>query len=156
MNKRNRKKYLKEYCKRPEVITRRLKGRAERLLKYRNDRQSLKGTVYTMFKNTVNRSKKLNLALDLSPEWIEDKIKGLRWEATGIDLVLEYEEDRTRSPFRPSIDRIDNSKGYTKDNCRIVCFMFNIAKGENTDAEVFSMAKAFVDRYTRKMMEPGI
>jgi hypothetical protein len=28
-------------------------------------------------------------------------------------------------PFSPSIDRIDSNKGYTKDNCRLVCTIVN-------------------------------
>lgn len=32
-------------------------------------------------------------------------------------------------PQSPSIDRRDNNKGYTEDNCRVVCYWYNMAKG---------------------------
>jgi hypothetical protein len=46
-----------------------------------------------------------------------------------------------QSPFRPSVDRIDSSKGYTKDNVRIVWFIENLAKNSWTDDVVMEFCK---------------
>lgn len=40
---------------------------------------------------------------------------------------IEYEDSLVKYPLAPSIDRIDPKKGYTKDNCRIVCTAVNFA-----------------------------
>ncbi len=32
------------------------------------------------------------------------------------------------NPYYPAIDRIDSSKGYTKDNCQLVLSIFNMLK----------------------------
>ncbi|MFK5948397.1 MAG: hypothetical protein QM500_06470 [Methylococcales bacterium] len=46
--------------------------------------------------------------------------------------------------WSPSIDRIDNTKGYTKDNCRIVVWMFNLAKNNYKDTDLMKLSLAIV------------
>lgn len=48
--------------------------------------------------------------------------------------------------FAASIDRIDNSRGHTIDNVQAVCWIYNRAKGANTDMAVLRMAEALVER----------
>lgn len=68
-------------------------------------------------------------------------------EATGLKLSLEMNrQGYTRHPYRPSIDRIDNSLGYTKDNCRVVAVIYNYAKSEFTDKDVLLMAVSLLEK----------
>ena len=60
---------------------------------------------------------------------------------TGLPLKLGPGK---RSPWSPSIDRIDPRFGYTPGNCRIVCWLYNAAKSEFTDDDVLVMASAVV------------
>ncbi len=41
-----------------------------------------------------------------------------------------------RNPYSPSLDRIDNSKGYTKDNVRIISWRANALKSDATKTEL--------------------
>lgn len=50
---------------------------------------------------------------------------GWRCSVTGVKFTLEIAAGRR--PFAPSIDRIDSSRGYIPDNCRIVCVAANYA-----------------------------
>jgi hypothetical protein len=50
-----------------------------------------------------------------------------------------------RNKFAPSIDRLDSSKGYTTDNCRVVIYQYNVAKGIWTDSDVLVMAQALIE-----------
>lgn len=49
---------------------------------------------------------------------------------TGIDFVLDKHESHGRAPYAPSLDRIDGQKGYSRDNCRLVCVAVNFAMNE--------------------------
>ncbi len=47
-------------------------------------------------------------------------------------------------PTSISIDRIEQSEGYTEGNVRLVCYSVNLFRGVSTDAEMLVMAKAIV------------
>lgn len=69
--------------------------------------------------NTVDRSQ-----LDLT--WCLDRLKDLDYKCEITKMPFTY---TPRSPAGLSIDRIDPSKGYTKDNVRFVCWWINAAMG---------------------------
>lgn len=106
-------------------------------------------------------------ALRLSPEermaremWrnAHKRSTNLRREATltyerVVELVTEFTSthefsSETLNPFKPSLDRIDNSKGYHDDNVRIVWFMHNMARGRFDDADVLEFCHRFIAQYT--------
>ena len=104
-----------------------------------------------MLRSIKHRSKKLGLEYDIDEEWLKGKLKGV-CEATGLPFNFnDVKKGYTRNPNTPSIDRIDSSRGYTKDNCRVVIWMFNGAKLEYDDGCFYAMAKAFVNEYERKL-----
>lgn len=47
-------------------------------------------------------------------------------------------------PFRPSLDRIDNTRGYFDNNVQVVVKMYNTAKYYWNDEDVLIMAKGLV------------
>lgn len=47
-------------------------------------------------------------------------------------------------PFRPSLDRIDNTRGYFDDNVQVVVKMYNTAKYYWNDEDVLYMAKMLI------------
>jgi len=49
---------------------------------------------------------------------------------------------------RASVDRIDSSKGYTRDNIRFVALMANHAKNKFSDAELIEFCKAVVAKHS--------
>jgi hypothetical protein len=61
---------------------------------------------------------------------------------TGLKLVSKvFDDNQPKSPYQASLDRIDNAKGYTKDNVRFVCLMFNYARNNFTDEETLEFFK---------------
>lgn len=83
-----------------------------------------------------------NCAYDLTREWAEKRFTG-RCEMTGIEFVVG---ERVPTAFSPSVDRIDNSKGYTQDNCRFVLWAVNRFKMADNDADMLFIARALVAR----------
>lgn len=56
----------------------------------------------------------------------------------GIPLFLT---EGRRGPNSYSIDRVDNSKGYTKENTRVISFLANSRKGDLTLDQVEAMLR---------------
>ena len=65
---------------------------------------------------------------------------------TGIGFKLaierEYNMQCNAQPFSPTLDRIDNSKGYTPENTQVVIAIYNHAKCHWTHEDVLDMAQA--------------
>lgn len=81
--------------------------------------------VRTMFFNAERRARSSGRSFNISPASFIACVEraGGRCEVSGIPFVI----DEKRSPFAPSIDRIENSIGYDPGNVRIVCHVANVA-----------------------------
>jgi len=95
--------------------------------------------------NARQRSLPFDLTLDL----LKSMLKGMTCAATGLPLTFEREpgEKYRRSPWFPSIDRIDNSLGYVPGNIRIVCSLYNFMRSNHADEDVLTVARALVARH---------
>ena len=73
-----------------------------------------------------NRAKKKGLEYDLDRAWLEDHgvVNG---EGSCALTSIKGSVNGKQDWDSLSIDRIDNTKGYTKDNCRIVLWCLNAA-----------------------------
>lgn len=67
---------------------------------------------------------------------------------SGIPLDLD---GNSRSPFRPSIDRIDSSKGYVLENCRLVAYAVNVAMNHWGEETLMIMARSLVAQELRNV-----
>jgi hypothetical protein len=85
------------------------------------------------------RAKGKGMECNLTNEWRDDKLSTGKCERTGIPFVYEF-----NSPYIPSVDRIDSSKGYTTDNCQMVIALYNVGKNKWSDDLMLEMAKALI------------
>ena len=93
------------------------------------------------------RATEKNLEFNITKEWVLDKLTKGKCEATGLDIVLTgYLDSQVSNPYAPSIDRRDNSKGYTVDNSQLVLVAYNKFKSDYDEQEVLTIAKALVEK----------
>ena len=94
--------------------------------------------------NTASRSKKLSIEITENDiKELYEKQKGL-CALTGIKMThLAYQNDisnRKINNHNISVDRINSSKGYTKDNVQLVCAAVNIMKSDFIEDDLLLLA----------------
>lgn len=115
------------------------KVRANKLksLKKRRELKPYMAAIY----EAKSRASRNSLPFDLTHEWAQSKWTG-KCELTGA--AFEYPSDGKTSPFSPSLDRIDGSKGYTQDNCRFILWAVNRFKSNYDDDTMMRIARLLV------------
>lgn len=85
------------------------------------------------YDNIKKRALYLNRERDVDLEWVKESIKEF--------CKTHYYSCEPKHPFKPSVDRLDNNKGYTKDNIKIVWLIENYCKNSFTDDDVIEFCK---------------
>lgn len=85
------------------------------------------------------------------------KVKGLEFNISEEDIVvpefcpyLGFKLERSpkvKSPNSPSLDRIDNSKGYVKGNVQVISNKANVMKQDVSVETLVKFAKAVLEMY---------
>lgn len=115
----------------------------------------------TLIPNTIRARWKGNaeargLEWSITDTEIEEKLVSQDWKCyyTGVKmLVPSYENGKTFNMGHPdslSIDRIDSSKGYTKDNIVFCACAINYAKNKWSEQEFVAFLKQVVSTMTTK------
>jgi hypothetical protein len=99
------------------------------------------GRAKRLLTDARTRASKFALEFDLDTSWVEERLSKGVCSVTQLPFVLIRGATR-KHPMAPSIDRIDSTLGYTKENCRLVVTIYNFAKNEWSDADVLMLAKA--------------
>jgi len=125
------------------------KENRERITQYQRDLKKINPTS-SLFYQAKHRAIKKNLSFDLTIEWLQERYTGY-CELTGIKF---QQATKGKSPISPSIDRIDSSKGYTKDNIRIIIWALNASLG-NWGIEAYErISKAYWNNKGYKIIQP--
>ncbi len=134
-NEEHRREYQKNWQK---------KHQKEILEKNRKWNENINNRLSRLLKAAHKRSKIKKISSDIDIEWLLEKYNEQNGKCllTGIEFDLTHSNKKYhRNPFSPSLDRIDNSKGYTKSNTRLVCVWINIAIGEYGEENFLIMIK---------------
>jgi len=91
-----------------------------------------------LFENLVKRSKPGNY--NRTPKMIGVTRKQLLQLFEDF-CTANYHSWEGRNPFRPSVDRIDSTKGYVMNNIRITWFIDNLCKNNFTEEDVLKYCK---------------
>lgn len=135
-NKESIAKTRKKYYKNNEEGIRRRES-----VKY----DTIKGRVNQLFYRAKARSLKKKLEFNITREWIIEKITNGKCELTGIPFILYRSDKYSTHPYSPSIDRIDSSKGYFEDNCRMIVSSLNMALNEYGDENFIKLVLIYLE-----------
>lgn len=108
---------------------------------------TLEGRATYLLKRAKIRAKEKGWEFDLTRDWVLQRLKKGVCEVTGLPFDLSKQDESLRhNPFAPSLDRIDPSRGYTKDNVQVVIWAYNAAKNEFGEYVLRAIAEALVSR----------
>lgn len=113
----------------------------EKSKQYRSD-----NFVKNIFNRFKYKAKKADMGFDITLRWIQDRIDCGVCEATGVRFSLE---GAIRNHLSPSIDRVDPTKGYVRNNCQLVIWAYNAAKNQYSVETTYNWCKSFVEKYER-------
>lgn len=102
-----------------------VKIRDQRLDQQRSYRNTVHGRAKQMLQGARKRAEERGGDMTLSLEWIVEKIEAGRCELSGLPFDLT--RAGVKSPYVPSVDRIDSSLGYVPENCRVILWALNTA-----------------------------
>lgn len=128
--------YKKERYKNPEIKDR---VKAASRASYAQNHGVPRWRAGLLLSSAKKRAKTQGLEFDLVLGDVLWPILLGKCQVTGFPFDLTNLKNGYRAhPFAPSIDRTDNSKGYTRNNIKIVCSIHNTAKNE-WRADVFNL-----------------
>jgi len=103
---------------------------------------------------TKHNALKKGREFDLDLQWVTNELNKGKCSVTNMEFVRpKYTAGKKwkKGQWTPSIDRIDNKKGYTKENCRMVVWMYNLAKNNYADNDIVKMSIALATKFMISM-----
>lgn len=113
----------------------------ERQRLFEDNNLALRYKLQQALKGTRRRSKEKNIYNDLTIDYLLylwERQKGC-CALTGIPMTYKFYEGRVNTNV--SVDRIDSTKGYSKDNVQLVCMAANQMKNDLSMEEFIKMCE---------------
>lgn len=106
----------------------------------------------TLYYGARTRAKHKGIDFDLTIEWIYTRLKKGKCEATGLKFNVKiYKSGYEKiNPYAPSLDQIEPSGGYTKDNVQVVVDFYNKMKNDRSDIETVNFAWRIINSHVKK------
>lgn len=106
---------------------------------------TISGRTKRLLSSAKKRAIKKDVEFTLTSQFVELKLMKGVCEKSGVAFDLSVADEMHRNPFAPSLDRIDNSMGYTESNTQLVCNLYNQGKGECSDEAFIEFCRRVVE-----------
>ena len=108
---------------------------------------SLAGRTYSLWFTARKNAHKKEIEFTLTKEWIKKRLEKGVCEVSGVPfkVCLKTGNSGSKKAFGASLDRTDQTGGYTPENCKMVIWIYNLAKGTGTHADVLKLAKGVIE-----------
>ena len=107
-------------------------------------RANTKGRSSRLIYAAKRRAEKNNISFSLTIEDVFPVIEKGFCELTNLPFDLNPQKKHKQNPHAPSLDRINSSKGYTKQNTRVVLSAVNTALNEYGEKIMLPILEAMV------------
>lgn len=131
-NKEKIKERKKKYNNRTAELARLKRKNFPDLVRSKEKEYHTRNKASYMIKIVKRGAKKRGIIFDISKDAISNF--GTHCPALGIEYI--FDATHSNKQFSPSIDRIDNNKGYTKDNVHVISCRANTLKSDATIDEI--------------------
>ena len=89
----------------------------------------------TFYIDTKAKANQRGFAFDLGFIYLRELTKPMMCVQSGHPLQWHWDNPGL-NPWKPSVDRIDSSKGYVRGNVQVVCLIYNLCKHRWSDSVV--------------------
>lgn len=111
-----------------------------------SERVKCSSVEWKMHQRAKARSKKSNKLFDLQ---VSDIVIPTVCPVLGVPLEMHKGSSGGRSNS-PALDRIDNNKGYTKDNIQVISHRANVMKADASKEELIAFAKWVLETFVEE------
>ena len=94
------------------------------------------------YSDCKKRAFKNNMMFDLTPNHVL-QIMRETFTCPYLGVLLTFEQGEKQNSLA-SVDRIDSTKGYIKDNIQVISYLANLMKSHATDAELLQFAHGVI------------
>lgn len=114
--------------------------------------RSINHRLKAILNNIKGRAEERGMEFSVSAQFLENLWMSQNKRCALTDLEMTWELATREIPLtHVSIDRIDNTKGYTEQNIQLVCFQANIMKQKLSMEDFVSYCGKVVETYNRKV-----
>jgi len=94
------------------------------------------------------RSRKKDIEFSIDVPWFLSALDNQQWKCEISGVKMNISAGTNKRLFDGiSIDRIDNKKGYTPENCWLVCYSVNVFKSNASLKDVIEMSREISKRW---------
>ena len=143
----SRKKQLRKYYDNIDNFRKYYQNNKQKISeRNRKKYTTLEGRANAIYNSAKRRARINKLEFTITKDFILTMLELGKCAKSGIDFCFDDPlHGKTRNKYSPSIDKKDQSKGYTIENSQIVVWCYNTGKGEMSDNEFIEFCKKIAE-----------